>query len=102
MGLEKNPTLLPDPTTWSDDDFKMMKNTLQHCLPLIRFFSLSSDKFIQKVHPYKKLLKHQLYEELLNSYLNPNSKQKDNILLPRKRNIDGIIHSKLLILKLHL
>ena len=54
MGLEKNPTLLPDPTTWSDDDFKMMKNTLQHCLPLIRFFSLSSEDFFQKVRPYKK------------------------------------------------
>ncbi|CAB4444229.1 unnamed protein product [Rhizophagus irregularis] len=33
-GLEKNSTLLPDPTTWSDDDFKTMENTLQHCLPL--------------------------------------------------------------------
>ena len=39
-GLEKNPTLLPNPITWSDDDFKIMENTLQHCLPLIRFFSL--------------------------------------------------------------
>ncbi|RGB40690.1 hypothetical protein C1646_380747 [Rhizophagus diaphanus] len=94
-GLEKNPTLLPDPTTWSDDDFKMMENTLQHCLPLIRFFSLSSEDFFQKVRPYKKLLKCQLYEELLESYLNPNSEPNDNILLPRFRNIDGIIDSKI-------
>src|SRR3954463_2261997 len=36
-GLEKNPTLLPDPVTWLDDDFKIMKNTLLNCLPLIRF-----------------------------------------------------------------
>jgi hypothetical protein len=95
-GLEKNPTLLPDPTTWSDDDFKIMENTLQHCLSLIRFFSLSSVEFIQKIHPYKKLLKQQLYEDLLNSYLNPNSKPNDNILLPRSRNIDGIIDSKII------
>ncbi|EXX74591.1 hypothetical protein RirG_049680 [Rhizophagus irregularis DAOM 197198w] len=93
--LEKNPTLLPDPTTWSDNDFNMIENTLQHFLPLIRFFSLSSDEFIQKVHPYKKLLKHQLYEELLNSHLNSNSEPNDNILLPRYRNIDGIIDSKI-------
>uniref|UniRef100_U9SUV3 TLDc domain-containing protein n=1 Tax=Rhizophagus irregularis (strain DAOM 181602 / DAOM 197198 / MUCL 43194) TaxID=747089 RepID=U9SUV3_RHIID len=72
-----------------------MENTLQHYLPLIRFFSLSSDEFIQKVHPYKKLLKHQLYEELLNSYLNSSSEPNDNILLPRYRNIDGIIDSKI-------
>src|SRR5581483_2820240 len=53
-GLEKNPKLLSDPTTWSDNDFKTMKNTLQHCLPLIRFFSLSSDDLVQKIRPYKK------------------------------------------------
>ncbi len=58
-GLAQNLTLLPDPRTWTDDDFKTMENTLQHCLSLIRFFSLSSREFLQKVHPYKKLLKHQ-------------------------------------------
>ncbi|RGB28379.1 hypothetical protein C1646_354542 [Rhizophagus diaphanus] len=95
-GLEKNPTLLPDPITWSDDDFKMMENTLQHCIPLVRFFSISSKDFFQKVRPYKKLLKHQLYEELLESHLNPDSEPNDNILLPRYRNIDGIIDSKII------
>ncbi|CAB4431883.1 unnamed protein product [Rhizophagus irregularis] len=93
--LEKNPTLISDPVTWSDDDFEVMKNTLQHCLPLIRFFSLSSEEFVQKVRPYKKLLRSQLYEEFLNSYLNPNSEPNDDILLPRYRNIDGIIDSKI-------
>ncbi|EXX62199.1 uncharacterized protein OCT59_029212 [Rhizophagus irregularis] len=93
--LVKNPTLLPDPTTWSDDDFKMMENTLQHCLPLIRFFSLSSEDFFHKVRPYKKLLRNQLYEELLKSYLDSNSVPNDNISLPRYRNINGIIDSKI-------
>ncbi len=68
-GLEKNPTLVPDPITWSDNDFKTIENTLQHCLPLIRFFSLSSEDFFQKIRPYKKLLSYQLYEDLLKSYL---------------------------------
>ena len=94
-GLEKNPTLLPDPAIWSDNDFKSMENTLQHCLPLIRFFSLSSDDLSQKIRPYKKLLKDELYEDLLYSYLDSNSKPNDNILLPRYRNIDGIIDSKI-------
>jgi hypothetical protein len=95
-GLEKNPTILSDPTIWSDNDFKIMKNTLQYCLPLIRFFSISSEDFFQKVRPYKKLLKHQLYEKLLESYLNPNSEPNDNISLPRFGNIDGIIDSKII------
>src|SRR6266540_6007302 len=84
-GLEQNPTLIPDPITWSDNDFKMMENTLQHCLPLIRFFSLSSEDFFQKIHPYKKLLKSQLYEDLLKYYLVPDSKPNDNVLPPRKK-----------------
>ncbi|GBB91477.1 hypothetical protein RclHR1_01880008 [Rhizophagus clarus] len=90
-GLEKNPSLLPDPMTWLDDDFKIVENTMQHCLPFIRFFSLSSKDFFRKVHPYRKLLKPQLYEELLNSYLEPGTEPKYNILLPRYRNIDGIL-----------
>src|SRR6266498_2799987 len=72
----------------------MMEDTLQHCLPLIRFFSLSSEDFFQKVHPYKKLLKSQLHEDLLKFYLVPNSKPSDNILPPRKK-IDGIIDTKI-------
>jgi hypothetical protein len=30
-GFEKNPTLLPDTTTWSNVDFIMMGNILQYC-----------------------------------------------------------------------
>ncbi|GBC01809.1 hypothetical protein RclHR1_04340006 [Rhizophagus clarus] len=71
-GLAQNPTLFLDPVTWTDEYFKMMKNTLRSCLPLVRFFSLSSVEFAQKVRPYKKLSEHQLYEDLLNSYLDPN------------------------------
>ncbi|CAB4412284.1 unnamed protein product [Rhizophagus irregularis] len=94
-GLAQNSTLLPDPSTWSDDDFKSMKNTLQHCLPLVRFFSLSSKEFLKSVRPYKKLLKSRLYEDLLNSYLDPDSEVTNNISFPRNIKIDGIINSNL-------
>ncbi len=94
-GLAQNSTLIPDPDTWSDDDFKSMENTLQHCLPLIRFFSLSSKDFLQNVRPYKKLLKRQLYENLLNSHLDPDSEPTDNIPLPRNIKTDKIIDSKI-------
>uniref|UniRef100_U9T7A4 TLDc domain-containing protein n=1 Tax=Rhizophagus irregularis (strain DAOM 181602 / DAOM 197198 / MUCL 43194) TaxID=747089 RepID=U9T7A4_RHIID len=94
-GLTQNSSLISDPDTWTDDDYEMMKNTLQLCLPLIRFFSLSSEEFLQKVHPYKKLLKPQLYDELFKSYLNPNIEPSKDILLPRYRNVDGIIDSKI-------
>ncbi|GBB97381.1 hypothetical protein RclHR1_02980020 [Rhizophagus clarus] len=94
-GLAQNPTLIPDPDTWTDEDFKIMENTLKECLPLIRFFSLSSKEFLQKVHPYKKLLKHQLYENLLNSYLDPEIEPNDNVSFPRNIQVDEIIDSKI-------
>ena len=82
-GFAQNPTFTPDPDTWSDDDFKTMENTLQHCLPLIRFFSLSSKELSQKIRPYKKLLKRQLYEDLSDSYMDPDSEPNENISPPR-------------------
>src|SRR5688572_13064063 len=91
-GLAQNSTLNSDPETWSDDDFKTMENTLQHCLPLIRFFILSPKEFSRKVHPYKKLLKRQLYEDLLKSYLDPDNVSTEEISLPRN---GGIIDSKI-------
>jgi hypothetical protein len=83
-GLAQNPTLIPDPKTWTDDDFKTMKNTLQHCLSFVRLFCLSAKEFSQKVRPYQKLLNQQLYEDLLNFYLDPESVSSQNIQSPRK------------------
>ncbi|GBB88390.1 hypothetical protein RclHR1_14970003 [Rhizophagus clarus] len=77
-GLAQNQTLIPDSDTWTDDDFKMIENTLQHCLPFIRFFSLSSKEFLHKIRPYKKLFKQQLYEKLLNSYMDPDNEPDEN------------------------
>ncbi|EXX51623.1 hypothetical protein RirG_260230 [Rhizophagus irregularis DAOM 197198w] len=94
-GLAQNPTLLPDPNDWSDDDFKTMENILQNCLPWIRFFSLSSKEFLQKVRPYKKLLKREIYENLLNSHLDSDSEPTDNILYPRNIKFKSIIDSKI-------
>ncbi|RGB27059.1 hypothetical protein C1646_400503 [Rhizophagus diaphanus] len=94
-GLAQNSTLVADPNVWSDNDFKTMENTLQHCLPFVRLFSLSSKEFSDKVRPYQKLFKHQFYEDLLNSYLDPYYEPGDSISLPRNIEIDGIIDSKI-------
>ncbi|RGB27410.1 hypothetical protein C1646_769142 [Rhizophagus diaphanus] len=66
-------------------------------------------EFSQKVRPYQKLLDQQLYEELLNSYLEPGSVSKYNVLRPRiiknneiKVDDSQIIDSEVLIQKLEL
>ncbi|RGB40657.1 hypothetical protein C1646_687352 [Rhizophagus diaphanus] len=95
-GLAQNQTLISDPDTWTDENFKMMENTLQNCLPLIRFFSLSSKEFLHKVSPYKKLLNHQLYKDLLNSYMDPDIEPNYiNISLPRNLKISDDIESNI-------
>jgi hypothetical protein len=96
LAQNQNQNLIPIPDTWTDDDFRIMKNALKHCLPLIRFFSLSSKEFLHKVRPYKKLFEQQFYEKLLSSYLDIDSKPSDDILLPRNPKIDGIIDSKII------
>jgi hypothetical protein len=96
-GIAQNPALLEDPNTWSDNDFETMENTLQHCLPFIRFFCLSPIEFSQKVRPYQKLFKRQLYENLLSSYLDPNNVLTENILSPRNIKFDSKIVNNLII-----
>jgi hypothetical protein len=90
-GLAQNSSLISDPATWSDDDFNKMEITLRNCLPFVRFFGLSSKDFYRKVRPYKKLLKDQLYEKLLEFYLDTESQIPNNILFPRSNELDSKI-----------
>jgi hypothetical protein len=69
-GLAQNPELPSDPANFSKDDFNVLKNTLQQCIPFIKFFSLSSKEFLDKVLPYKKVLPKELHKELLRIFLN--------------------------------
>src|SRR5207302_29922 len=51
-------------------------------------------EFLNKVRPYQKLLKHQLYDELLKSHIDPDSEPNENVPLPRNINkINGTIDS---------
>ena len=44
-GLVQNPELPSDPTAFSKNNFNTLKNTLQQCIPFIRFYNLSSKEF---------------------------------------------------------
>ncbi|GBC02782.1 hypothetical protein RclHR1_04810013 [Rhizophagus clarus] len=75
-GLSQNPGISSDHSTYSKDDFNSLKNTLQRCIPFVRFYNLTSKEFSDRVLPYKKVLPKELYMDLLTSFLNlhPNSK----------------------------
>src|SRR5579871_3469604 len=69
-GMAQNPELPSDVTNYLKDDFRALKNTLQQCIPFIRFDKLTSKEFIDKVLPYEKVLPKDLYKNLLKAFLN--------------------------------
>ncbi|GBC21501.2 carbohydrate-binding module family 13 protein [Rhizophagus irregularis DAOM 181602=DAOM 197198] len=73
-GLAQNPELPSDVTNYSKEDFITLKNTLQQCIPYIRFHNLTSKEFLDRVFPYKKVLPKELYTELLREFLDNNTK----------------------------
>src|SRR5581483_2932332 len=68
-GHAQNPELSTDPTSLSKEDFNILKNTLQQCIPFIKFYNLNSKEFTEKVLPYKKILPKELYKDLFKTFL---------------------------------
>src|SRR6266536_1740666 len=89
-GLAQNPELPSDSTSFSKDDFNTLKNTLQQCVPFIRFHNLASKEFSKKVLPYRKILPKELYNDLLEYFLENDSRKS---VLRATKEIKGI-HSK--------
>ncbi|RIB15062.1 hypothetical protein C2G38_2193329 [Gigaspora rosea] len=48
LGIAQNPSLPPDLDKWSDEHFLALKNSLQNCLPLIRYFQISGEDIFDK------------------------------------------------------
>ncbi|EXX56000.1 hypothetical protein RirG_220260 [Rhizophagus irregularis DAOM 197198w] len=95
-GLAQNPELPSDPTSFSKDDFNTLKNTLQQCIPFIKFRNLTSKEFLKKVKPYKKILPKELYNDLLEYFLDsdnePIKKSEPHIVKEiQSKNIDSKI-----------
>ncbi|GBB96610.1 hypothetical protein RclHR1_00280002 [Rhizophagus clarus] len=78
-GIAQNPGLSSDPSSYSNDDFNALKNTLQRCIPFMKFFNLTSREFLNNVFPYRKILPNKLYIDLLKLFLNNNYKPTKNI-----------------------
>ena len=47
-GLAQNPGLSSDPSNCSKDDFNVLKNTLQQCIPFVRFYNFAPKEFLDK------------------------------------------------------
>src|SRR6266487_5792510 len=94
MGTFSKSELPSDPEDFSKEDFNALKNSLQQCIPFIRFYNLSSEEFSDRVLPYKKILPKELYKDLLKYFLNPNNQSikqsKPRITKVTKETSEGI------------
>ncbi|RIA91515.1 hypothetical protein C1645_821926 [Glomus cerebriforme] len=68
-GLNHHPELPSDPASFTNDDFSLLKNTLQQCIPLIKFDAMSSKEFLDSVFPYREILSEELFLSLLKLFL---------------------------------
>src|SRR5256885_2237423 len=76
-GLALNSGLSSDPASFSKEDFNSLKNTLQQCIPFIKFRNITSKEFFGKVLPYKKVLPKELYKDLLKYFLDRDDNNPD-------------------------
>ncbi|GBC27062.2 carbohydrate-binding module family 13 protein [Rhizophagus irregularis DAOM 181602=DAOM 197198] len=90
-GIAQNPGLSSDPSCYSNDDFKSLKNNLQQCITFIKFTKFTSKEFLNKAYPYKNIIPEELYEDTIKYFLdNPNNKSEPQPIKSSK-NIDSII-----------
>ncbi|RGB41485.1 hypothetical protein C1646_685352, partial [Rhizophagus diaphanus] len=68
-GIAQNPELSSDPSSYSKNDFNALKNTLQQCIPFIKFYNLTSKEFLNKVYPYRKIIPKDLLDKLFRYFL---------------------------------
>ncbi|CAG8496240.1 13413_t:CDS:2 [Dentiscutata erythropus] len=81
-----------DLNNWSKDDFAALEETLHNCIPLIRFFQISSIDLYDKVRvPYKKILPKQLNEDIIKYFMKPGCELTTRILPSRLTIIDSTI-----------
>jgi hypothetical protein len=79
-GIAQNPGLSTDPSSYSDDDFNALKNTLQQCVTFIKFTKFTSKEFLNKAYPYRKIIPEKLYEDLVQYFLdNPNNNSEPQV-----------------------
>ncbi|GBC27034.2 carbohydrate-binding module family 13 protein [Rhizophagus irregularis DAOM 181602=DAOM 197198] len=96
-GIAQNPEISSDPSSYSNDDFNALKNTLRQIIPLIKFTEFTSKEFLNKVYPYKKIIPDELNEDLVKSFLDndykPNKKSEPQIIKKevKPNNIDSKI-----------
>ncbi|RIA97554.1 hypothetical protein C1645_801750 [Glomus cerebriforme] len=82
----QNPTIELDPSKWSKDDIEIMKRTADYLISLIRFHNISSNDYVNKIMPYKKLLPKNIKDQFY-SISNSRSPELNSSLLITQKDL---------------
>lgn len=85
--------LSQDPGEWNQELWNKFQKSLSPCIPFVRFSLMTPEQFRERVWPFKQLLNHELYDNVLWHFLMP--ERQLNLFAPRLKPID----SKLITLK---
>ncbi|GES76330.1 BTB/POZ protein [Rhizophagus clarus] len=76
-GIAQNPELSSDPSSYSNEDFNALSNTLQKCISFIKFTDFTPKEFLHKVYSYKKIIPEEMYEDLIKYFLDHDCNQSE-------------------------
>ncbi|GES98951.1 carbohydrate-binding module family 13 protein [Rhizophagus clarus] len=96
-GYAQNPELPSDRKNFSEEDFNTLKNSLRQCIPHIKFYNLTSDEFLSKVLPYKKILSEELLDDLIRHFMNPSNRSEEDNSNHIDSNIITYQHAELIL-----
>ncbi|UZO18045.1 uncharacterized protein OCT59_009368 [Rhizophagus irregularis] len=83
-GIAKNSTFNSDMTTWTINEYEILKETISPFIQHIRFFQMTPQEYYYKVHPLDKLLPKEIKEDLLLYFIVPDCKLTTKVLPLRK------------------
>ncbi|GBB90175.1 hypothetical protein RclHR1_17050003 [Rhizophagus clarus] len=89
-GIAQNPELPSDPLNYSKDDFNILKNTLQHFIPFIKFFNLTPKEYLNKVYPYKKVIPKDLRENLFKYFIDKSNNNPEPKIVVKENSLKNI------------
>ncbi len=93
-GIGQNQELRKDISEWNEKDFKILKDILKDIIPLVRFNEIKSKDFSRKIKPYRKAFNENIYEEILDCYLD-NEWQTKLLLQKGPRIAKGLLNYKM-------
>ncbi|RIA91531.1 hypothetical protein C1645_821945, partial [Glomus cerebriforme] len=78
-GIAQNPELSSDLSSYSNEEFNVLKNTLQSCISFIKFTKFTSKEFLNKVYPYKMIIPEELCDNLIKYFLDHDYNFHENV-----------------------